>query len=103
MREQQECLALQTWAHTLTLSVCTLWYIRHANFWVGYQHKNNTKYGIPPIPSCIIIWGKVVHQKLLYVLFNLSLYMSVTCYVGTHLFPDNLIFCVHMAAINVKI
>ena len=59
-----------------------------------------TKYGIPPMPS---IWGRVVHQKILYVLFHLTLYIILaTCYFvpWIYLIPDNFTFYIHMAPVN---
>ena len=49
------------------------------------------------------IWGKVVHQQILYVLFYLTLYiMLATCYFvpRIYLVPDNFTFYIHMAVIN---
>ena len=61
-----------------------------------------TKYNIPPMPC---IRGNAVDQKLLYVLFYLTLYiMLATCYFvpWIYLVPDNLTFYIHMAAINMS-
>ena len=62
-----------------------------------------TKYGIPPMAS---MWGRVVHQKILYVLFHLTLYiMLATCYFvpWIYLIPDNFTFYIHMAPVNARI
>ncbi len=61
-----------------------------------------TKYNIPSMPC---IRGNVVHQKVLYVLSYLTLYiMLATGYFvpWIYLLPDNLTFYIHMAAINVS-